>query len=517
MLREEANGLNYLHRMEIDVDYEKIIDVKRLEKHRSLPLLSALKEYSQQDIAAFDVPGHKRGHGVEVLNHYFGHELMKMDVNSLPLLDNVSNAKGVIKEAQALLADAYHADAAFFMTNGTTSAIHCMLMSVLGPNDKVLLPRNIHKSALNGLILCGAKPVYVQTEVLGKEGIACNVKASMVEEILDKDPEIKAVFLLNPTYYGFVTDLEAIIQICHQRDVLVLVDEAHGAHFPFHPDLPRSGMELGADVSCVSIHKTGGALTQASALLVNQKRIDVKKVQQVVNMLQSTSCSYLLMSSLDGARQNLVLNGYDQLSKIINLSEYARHKINQIPGLYTIEPKGVYGEYHDKTKLGVNVRGLGLTGFEVYDLMWKKYDIQLEMPDFNNVLAVISLGDQLRNINRLIEAFNEIASQYHKGSKIDQTPFKLVSHPHVELSPREAYFSEKELVLLEDAKGRLAGESILAYPPGIPLVAPGERITSEVIVALKQLKQSHAFLTDNVDKSMNHLLVIKENRIKECL
>ena len=316
--------MSHLKCMDLNTQYVSVVDTNRLEKHRDIPLLSALKEYSLQDIAAFDVPGHKRGQGVKVLNQYFGHELMRMDVNSLPLLDNVSKVKGVIKEAQELLADAYHADAAFFMTNGTTSAIHCMLMSVLGPNDKVLLPRNIHKSALNGLILCGATPVYLPTEMLGKEGIACNVKPSDVESMLNQDSNIKAVFLLNPTYYGFVTDLEQIIQICHQRDVLVLVDEAHGAHFPFHPDLPPSGVELGADVSCVSIHKTGGALTQASALLVNKARIDVKKVQQVINMLQSTSCSYLLMSSLDGARQNLVLNGHEQLSKTIYLSEYAR-------------------------------------------------------------------------------------------------------------------------------------------------------------------------------------------------
>lgn len=499
--------------MDLNEPSVSVIDSNRLEKHRDLPLLAALKDYSLQDIAAFDVPGHKRGQGVKVLNQYFGHDLMRMDVNSLPLLDHVSNAKGVIKEAQELLADAYHADAAFFMTNGTTSAIHCMLMSVLGPNDKVLLPRNIHKSALNGLILCGATPIYLQTELLQQEGIACNVKPSVIEAMLDQDSSIKAVFLLNPTYYGFVTDLEQIIKVCHERHVLVLVDEAHGAHFPFHPDLPPSGMELGADVSCVSLHKTGGALTQASALLVNKKRVDIKKVQQVINMLQSTSCSYLLMSSLDGARQNLVLNGYEQLSKTIYLSEYARYKINQIPGLYTIEPIGVYHQSYDVTKLGVNVQGLGLTGFEVYDIMWKKYNIQLEMPDFNNVLAIISLGDQLKHINRLIHAFKEIANQSYKKSKIESTPFKLVSHPQVGLSPREAYFCEKELVPLEEAVGRLSGESILAYPPGIPIVAPGERITSEVIISLKHLKQSHAFLTDNVDNELKQLLVIKENNL----
>lgn len=486
------------------------LDTKRLEKHLELPLLQSLKTYSQQDIASFDVPGHKRGEGVRVLNEFFGYELMKMDVNSLPLLDNVSNPKGVIAKAQHLLADAYGADAAFFMTNGTTSAIHCMLMSILSPEDKVLLPRNIHKSALNGLILCGAIPVYVQTEMLGKEGISANVKPAEIKKILQQQSDIKAVFLLNPTYYGFVSDLKEIIRICHEYDVLVLVDEAHGAHFPFHPELPASGIELGADVSCVSIHKTGGALTQASALLVNSQRVNVKKVQQVINMLQSTSCSYLLMSSLDGARQNLVLNGYDQLTKVIHLSHYARHKLNQIPGIYTIEPYGLQSDEFDVTKLGINVRGLGLSGFEVYDLMWKEFDIQLEMPDFNNVLAIISLGDQLRNINRLIDAFKVISKKYKKHSKKEVTPFKLQANPIVVMSPRNAYFSEKVLVPLESAIGHVAGESILAYPPGIPIIAPGEKVTDEVVNALKQLKQSGAFITDNVDKDMNHLLVIKE-------
>ncbi len=489
------------------IDYP--VDANRLHRHKEIPLLHALKEYSEQDIAAFDVPGHKRGEGVAVLNRYFGYEVMKMDINSLPLLDNISNPKGVIAKAQQLLADAYHADAAFFITNGTTSAIHCMLMATLTPGDKVLLPRNIHKSALNGLILCGAVPVYVETELLSKEGITANVKVDAIELALNQQPDIKALFLLNPTYYGFVADLEEIIKLCHQRNVLVLVDEAHGAHFPFHPDLPASGIELGADAACVSIHKTGGALTQASALLVSQKNLDLKKVQQVINMLQSTSCSYLLMSSLDGARQNLVLNGYDQLSKAIELSRYVRHKLNQIPGIHTIEPRGLQIERFDLTKLGINVQGLGLTGFEVYELMWKEFKIQLEMPDFNNVLAIISLGDSLKNINRLIQAFKVLSSRYHKPQKIEPAVFAFKSAPVVMMSPREAYFSEKKLTLIDQSIGCIAGESILAYPPGIPIVAPGEKITAEVLLVLKQLKQSGAFVTDSMDPSLTQILVIQ--------
>jgi len=500
-------AMTRLQSSEALVNFSTSVQSDYLQKHQKIPLLAALKSYSERNIAAFDVPGHKRGQGVHILRDYFGDELMKMDVNSLPELDNVSNATGVIKEARELLADAYEADTAFFMTNGTTSAIHCMLMAVLNPGDKILLPRNIHKSALNGLILCGATPIYAQTELLVKEEVSGNVTPEEVECQLKKHPDLKAVFLLNPTYYGFVADLEKVAQICRKYEVLLLVDEAHGAHFPFHPDLPTSGMVAGADMSCVSIHKTGGALTQASALLVNGERVNINKVQQVVNMLQSTSCSYLLMSSLDGARQNLVLNGHDQLTKAIYLSEYARHKLNQISGIYTIEPSAP--QQMDSTKLGINVRGLGLTGFEVYELMWKEFDIQLEMPDFSNVLAIISLGDQLKNINRLIQAFEVISKRFKKPLKVNIKPLKPLADPQVALSPRVAYFAEKELVNLEQALGRLAGESILAYPPGIPIVAPGERLTAEVILRLKHLKQNQGFLTDNFDHELNQILVIK--------
>ncbi|MCL1950348.1 MAG: aminotransferase class I/II-fold pyridoxal phosphate-dependent enzyme [Turicibacter sp.] len=480
----------------------------RKKMHQKLPLMDALKNYTQKDVAAFDVPGHKRGQGVPVLQDFFGEKLMKMDVNSLPELDNVSNATGVIKEAMELLADAYGADAAYFMTNGTTGAIHSMLLAALEPGDEVLLPRNIHKSALNGLILCGAKPVYVKADILPKENLVGNLTARDVEMHLLDNPKIKAVFVLNPTYYGFVSDLKAIASVCNRHGVLLMVDEAHGAHLGFHDGLPLSAMEAGADMSCVSIHKTGGALTQASALLVKKNKINPKKVQQVVNMLQSTSASYLLMGSLDGARQNLVLNGHRQLTEALRLSSLARFELNRIPGVHTVEsPDGRL----DITKLGINVRGLGLSGFEVYDLMHQNYGIQLEMPDFNHVLAIISLGDEERNIWRLIDAFKEISKkQAATPTKINMKPMRPLGTPKVALSPRQAYFSEKAPLLLDAAIGRIAGESVMAYPPGIPLVAPGEEITAEIVVTLKQLKQSQAFMTDSYDPDLKQILVIKE-------
>lgn len=487
---------------------QSLISNEKRKMHEKVPLLDALKAYSQKDVVPFDVPGHKRGEGVPILRNYFGENLMQMDVNSLPELDNVSHATGVIKEAMVLLADAYEAEAAFFMTNGTSGAIHSMLMAALEPGDEVLLPRNIHKSALNGLIICGAKPVYIDTAIIPTENLLGNVRAKDVERHLKINPQIKAVFLLNPTYYGFVSDLKAIADICHRYNVLLMVDEAHGAHLGFHEDLPLSAMEAGADLSCVSIHKTGGALTQASALLVKSKKINIKKIQQVINMLQSTSASYILMGSLDGARQNLVLNGHEQLAEVIRISHYARRELNKIPGVSTVEsPEG----WLDITKLGINVRGLGLSGFEVYDKMHQIYGIQLEMPDFNHVLAIISLGDSETTINRLIDAFRDLAKNRSGiNSKITIKPMGPLGSPKVLLSPRQAYFSEKEPVFLEAAIGRIAGESVMAYPPGIPLVAPGEEITAEIVVTLKQLKQSQAFMTDSYDPELIKILVIKK-------
>jgi len=470
------------------------------------PLLDAMEAYANREVTAFDVPGHKRGKGVPILNQYFGEKLMKLDTNSLPALDNVGNPTGVIKEAQDLLADAYGADAAFFMANGSTSAIQAMLMSVLNPGDKILLPKNIHKSALNGLILCGGIPVYMRPEICVKEGLTKNVSIDEVRFQLDKHPDAKAVFVLNPTYFGHTSDLMAISKLCHERNVLLLADEAHGACFAFHDKLPDSAMSCNADISCISVHKTGGALTQASVMVVKKERVDLNRIRQVVNMLISTSVSYLLLGSLDGARYNLVKNGYSQLSNAIELSQEAKNLLNQIPGLSTVDEK----KFFDPSKLIINVSGLSLTGFGVYELLWKEYAIQLELCETNHVLAIISLGDDRQGILKLVAAMTEIAGKHPGTGRNGRLPFgPLLQKIVVEMSPRDAYFSDKELISLKNAVGRIAGESIMAYPPGIPIISPGELITCEVINVLKDLKSKDAFIVDNADADLNKILVVK--------
>lgn len=484
--------------------------MKELE-HEEIPLLYNLKEYSNKNISCFDVPGHVKNKGVEILNTYFGEDLMSMDINSSPQMDNVSNPKSIIKDAQELLAKAYKSDKAFFITNGTTCAIQTMILSTINPGDKVLLPRNIHKSAINSLILSGGEPIFIEPEFSEELGISLNIDAEKVKNILYKRNDIKAIFLLNPTYYGACCDLEKIIKICREKNVLVLVDEAHGAHFSFNEELPTSAMELGAHMSAVSMHKSGGALTQASVLLVN-KEIDCQKVQQIVNMLQSTSASYLLMASIDGARYNLVKNGEKQLANAIKLARYAKSRLNELDNIKVVSTellnnKGVH--FIDETKLCINVSDTNLTGFEVYDLLYKKFDIQVELGDINNILALVSLGTTIEDIDRLINALKTISITNKKAKDKKNIKIKQIN-PIVKLNPREAFYANKKSIDINDCVNEISGESIMAYPPGIPVVAPGELITQEIIDYIKLLKESNAYLCDMKDKTLQTILVINK-------
>lgn len=479
--------------------------------NEKIPLLSLLKNYSEMDISCFDVPGHVRSQGVSILNDYLGNEIMNMDINSSPLMDNVSNPNGIIKKAQELLAKSYNAHKSFFITNGTTQAIHVMILSMLSPGDKILLPRNVHKSVINGLIMSGATPIFIQPEFDYDLGISLNISFESVSKAISDNRYIKCLFLLNPTYYGACSQLEKIIKLCKDNDIKVLVDEAHGAHFPFHKELPPSSIELGADMAAISIHKTGGALTQASALLINNT-VDDKKVLQTINMLQSTSASYLLMSSIDGARYNLDINGERQLSNALNLARYARNKLNRIDGIKVYSPqdlksKGV--EFVDETKLCINVKGLNLTGFEVYDMLYKNFSVQAELGDLYNVLALISIGTTKKDVDRLIKSIEIIAKTKKRSTKIKDIEIRQIN-TEIGINPREAFYAKKELVDIKDSLNMICGESIMAYPPGIPIISPGEIITYEIINYINLLKDSGAYFTDAQDKKLNKILVVND-------
>ncbi|WP_341534037.1 aminotransferase class I/II-fold pyridoxal phosphate-dependent enzyme [Sporosalibacterium faouarense] len=474
------------------------------------PLFDAIKAYHDRSVIPFDVPGHKHGVGLKELGEYLGPKVLEIDVNSMKPLDNISNPVSVIKDAQELMAEAYMCDHAFFLVNGTTSGVQAMIMSVCQPGDKIILPRNAHKSAVNGMILSGALPIYIQPETNDELGIAMGVTLESIEKAIAKNTDAKAIFLINPTYYGAASDIKKIIKLAHRHGIAVLLDEAHGAHLSFHKDLPISGMEVGGDMAAVSLHKTGGSLTQSSALLLNEGFIDKNTVRTTLNLMQTTSASYLLMTSLDIARKMLATEGEKVISKTLGLARYAREEINKIEGLYAFG-KELVGEpgvhAFDETKLGVNVSGLGISGFKAYDILRDEYNIQMELGDAYNILGIISVGDTEESIQALIDALKDMSSKY-SGKNIKFKKKKVLENPEVIVSPRNAFYARKRFVKLDEAEGEISGESIMAYPPGIPIVTPGERISAEMIEYIKFLKSQNSILTDMEDPTLKNVKVL---------
>jgi len=479
--------------------------------HKKTPVFTAMKEYLERQVTPFDVPGHKHGRGLKEYTDFFGERMMGLDVNSMKPLDFLGNPTSVIKESETLLADAFGADAGYFIVNGTSFAVQVMIMATVKSGEKIILPRNVHKSAINALILCGALPVYMEPEIDSEMSVSHNITMKALKRAYDKHPDAKAVLIINPTYYGACCNLASVVDFCHKKDMTVLVDEAHGTHFHFHDAFPLSGMQAGADISSVSLHKTGGSLTQSSALLVKEGRIDPHYIRKIINLMQTTSPSYLLMGSLDVARKQLVLKGEEILNHILEVSAYARNEINKIPGCYAIGKEAIGREgifAFDPTKLSVTTRNMGLNGMELYDLLRDDYNIQMETGDVYNSLAILSLGDDYDHVQALIDALKDISkNQNHKRvnyKKID------AHYPDVVLTPREAFYSDKEVVSLENSLGRISGESLMSYPPGIPAISYGERINTSVIAQIKLFKASHGIITGMEDPTVDTIKVIQE-------
>lgn len=475
----------------------------------SAPVMEALQQFRRMRVVPFDVPGHKRGKGNPELTEFLGERCLCVDVNSMKPLDNLCHPVSVIEQAEALAAEAFGAAWVFFMVGGTTSSVQAMILSTCQKGDKIILPRNVHRSAINALILSGAVPVYINPVFDEKLEISLGITTEQVEKAISENPDAKAIFINNPTYYGICSDLQAINDLAHKHGLKVLADEAHGTHFYFGKDLPLSAMAAGADMAAVSMHKSGGSLTQSSFLLLGDT-VNKDYVRQIINLTQSTSASYLLLSSLDISRKRLALQGEEIFAKVCVMTEYAREEINQISGYYAygkeLKNSDTVFDF-DITKLAVNTSGTGLTGIEVYDILRDEYDIQVEFGDIGNILAYISVGDCYKDVERLVSALSEINRKFRKDRHI--FCYNQFITPRVALSPQEAFYGEKVSVPLEKSSGRICGEFVMCYPPGIPILAPGEEITPEIVELIRYNKEKGCSLTGTEDIEVKRLNVLK--------
>lgn len=480
----------------------------QLLQHKA-PIYEALEKFRKMRVVPFDVPGHKHGRGNPELVELLGNKCVGIDVNSMKPLDNLCHPISVIKEAEELAAEAFGASHAFLMVGGTTSAVQSMILSVCKKGDKIILPRNVHKSVINAIVLCGAKPVYVNPDVDSHLGISLGMKTEQVEKAIEENKDAVAIFVNNPTYYGICSDIKTIVKLAHKYGMKVLADEAHGTHFYFCKSMPTSAMEAGADMASVSMHKSGGSLTQSSILLIG-KTMNAGYVRQIINLTQTTSASYLLLSSLDISRRNLVLRGEKSFGELIELAEYARSEINKIGGYYAFSKEKINNSSifnFDTTKLSVHTLDIGLAGIEVYDILRDEYDIQIEFGDLGNMLAYLSIGDRKQEVERLVSALADIKRRYQK----DKTGMLSQEYipPKVITTPQESFYAEKESLPLEKAKGRVCSEFVMCYPPGIPILAPGEEITDRIIEYILYAKEKGCSLTGPEDEKIEYLNVLK--------
>ena len=476
------------------------------------PLWEALVRHKNSSTAQLHIPGHRAGGAIPAeFLQTVGKDIFEIDLTEIPGLDDLHNPAAAIAESIQLTAELFRAEQSFWLVNGTSCGLIALILACCNSGDKIILPRNAHRSVVSGLILSGAVPVYYQPEVIEPFSCLTGPPVEQIKLLLKEHQRAKAVLAVHPTYYGILGDLTSLAEVCHQVAVPLLVDEAHGSHLRFHPALPADALSCGADATVQSFHKTGGSLTQSSLLHLQGKRINRGRLADALRMVQSTSPSYLLMASLDLARRQLALQGEQLLKETVNLAHWCRDKLCQLPGVMVLgqEHLGVDGaKYLDTTRLSISLAGLGLTGYQAAAILHDRYGVVVEMADYASVVAVISLGTTLGDGQRLVQAITELARLQHEPPV--NFPKTLQLPPPVSiLSPREAWQRTSSSVPLEKSVGCIAGETVAVYPPGIPVICPGEEITPAVLDYLLEVREQGIKVQGAEDGTLQRIRVIE--------
>ena len=493
-----------------------------MSNQEKMPFVEALESYKEQHFVPFHTPGHKIGvEAPQLLKDWMGPAL-PYDLGVMYALDDLHEPEGVLKEAQDLTAELYGADHCWFSINGTTALIEAMIMGTVGPDEAIIIPREAHRSVISGLVLSGAKPVYMDCQFDERWGIPLGVSVEDAIKTMDAHPEAKAILLVYPNYYGVGVDIVNIVQEAHKRGIIVLVDEAHGPHLPFSENLPVEAIASGADLVAQSTHKSVGSLTQTSWLLGQGDKINQRRITQMHQMLQSTSPNYIFLASLDMARHQLATEGKALISRTVELSLYLRHELNKISGITTMEYIDIQERVvnYDCTKVLIDAKVLGLTGIE-FERMLREYRIEVELVQAHHVLVLITIGDTKESVTSLIQAVQAISDTILHTSKVANSNVvehaenlskdsSLLPKPIVRVTPRNAMYANREQVPLRDALHRIVGETIAYYPPGIPCVAVGEEISSSVLQYIENRKALGYVPNGADDMSLETIWVLQE-------
>jgi arginine/lysine/ornithine decarboxylase len=432
-------------------------------------------------------------------------------------LDDRLARKGVVSAAQELAAEAWGADQVMFLVNGSTSSLQVSISATVGPGEKILVARNLHKAAVSGLIISGARPVYVRQEVDDELELSHNPSPEAFARALRAHPDAKAALLVSPSLYGVTADVRRIADVCHAGGIPLLVDEAWGAHFAFHPNLPPFSLAEGADLAICSIHKTLLGIRQASIIATKGGRIDQQKLKDRANLLESTSVTSLVLCTIDASRRLMAEQGEEIFGRVLRLSDRARAGLGGVPGVRVLAAgdllRGAGAKQLDPTKVLIDLQGLGMSGYQASDRLYAEHHLAMELQDHRRVLALIAIGDDEQSVDRLVAAFQALATAGGAGSpgRIVKTSDLFTDSP---MAPREAYLADSETVEARAAVGRICAEQVTPYPPGVPLLIAGERVTDAIVSYGQKVAELGGFIADAADAKLHTIRVVKESARK---
>ena len=456
------------------------------------PLLDTLLARAKRKVISFHTPGHKNGRGIDKrLASFTGRNIFSLDVTVFPEVDSLHDPTGPIRKAQMLFAKAYGVEQSLFLVNGSTVGNMAMIMAACRPGESIIISRNAHKSTLGGIILSGVWPIWIQPSVDQNLDVLFDATPEQVEKTLKQFPEAKAVFVTSPTYNGITTNLKKIAEICHARGKALLVDEAHGAHLHFHPSLPMSAIEAGADLTVQSTHKILSAMSQGSVLHFNSKLLEFQRVRRIVSMLQTTSPNYITMATLDLARKQMVQEGEKILDRLIQNCERTRMQINHLKNFSALKRDEIQrkGFDLDVTKITINVTRTGYAGQKISEILAQEFKIQVDAADLFNLIAITGTGTTKNDLDALVKALGEI--DHRKQGDAQNWVLRIPSlSTELVMNPRDVFLLYRsKRIPLRKAIGHISAQTLTPYPPGIPVLIPGERITAEIVEYLEDLTE----------------------------
>jgi arginine/lysine/ornithine decarboxylase len=480
--------------------------------HSRAPVLEALQEFREHGFTPFNPPGHRQGSGVDPRVLYvLGKDLFAADVISINGLDDRTMSKGVLEQAQQLMADAVGAEHAFFSTCGSSLSVKSAMLAVAGPHEKLLVARQSHKSVISGLILSGVEPVWVRPNWDGERHLSHPPSADEVRRRFDEAPEAKGMLLVTPTDYGTCGDIKAIADVCHERGKTLIVDEAWGAHLPFHPDLPPWAMDADADLCVTSVHKSGAAIEQSSVFHLQGDRVDPAVLSAREDLLGTTSPTSLVYATLDGWRRHMVEHGKELLGAVLSLAHTTRERLSAIEGVEVMGDEFVgpgLASSTDPLKIVLDVSGLGISGYQAADWLREHQRVTVGLSDHRRIVAQLTIADDADTAAVLVRAIAALRTADLPAPH----PVDLPSPTDLELEtamlPRDAFFAETEQVAAADAVGRCSAEMITPYPPGAPAVLPGEVITKKVLDYVRSGHAAGMQIPDPVDAELTSVRVV---------